>query len=106
MGWGGTERREKEGKIRRSSASPRSCSSFAASLGFSISPHVWDGHLKLPSWDGASELLWCRGTAGLTPPIHRSILLIKNLEAVSAEQRTDVTASSFLMSVLTGKTRA
>lgn len=42
----------------------------------------------------------------MMPPAHQSTLLIKNLEAVSAEQFTDVTASSFLMSILTEKARA
>lgn len=42
---------EEEGEMRRSSASPRSCSPLDASLG--LAPPAWDGHLKLPSRDGA-----------------------------------------------------
>ena len=40
------------------------------------------------------------------PPVHQSTLLTKGLEAVSAEQFTDLTASSFLMSILTEKAHA
>lgn len=56
----GRDRAEGEGRKDKAKLSkPRELFILCFFSWFSISPHTWDGHLKLPSWDGASKLLGC-----------------------------------------------